>query len=75
MKNCENQRGKSLCHKRPVLVALGVLICAAGILMALRDSAAVPAAAARSLPIYSVERDNKAVSLTFDAAWGDVRVR
>lgn len=32
-------------------------------------------ASARELPIYSVQRDNKAVSLTFDAAWGDVRVR
>lgn len=29
----------------------------------------------RSLPIYSVQRDDKCVSLTFDAAWGDVRVR
>jgi polysaccharide deacetylase family sporulation protein PdaB len=26
---------------------------------------------ARELPIYCVERDNKAVSLTFDAAWGN----
>jgi polysaccharide deacetylase family sporulation protein PdaB len=26
---------------------------------------------ARELPIYSVERDNKAASLTFDAAWGN----
>lgn len=26
---------------------------------------------ARELPIYSVQRDNKAVSLTFDAAWGN----
>ena len=28
-------------------------------------------ASARQLPIYSVQRDNKAVSLTFDAAWGN----
>jgi polysaccharide deacetylase family sporulation protein PdaB len=27
--------------------------------------------AARLLPIYCVQRDNKAVSLTFDAAWGN----
>lgn len=31
-------------------------------------------ASAKELPIYSVQRDNKAVSLTFDAAWGDMRV-
>ena len=29
------------------------------------------AATERVLPIYCVERDNKAVSLTFDAAWGN----
>ena len=29
----------------------------------------------RELPIYCVQRDDKCVSLTFDAAWGDVRVR
>ncbi len=28
-------------------------------------------AAARALPIYCVDRDNKCVSLTFDAAWGN----
>ncbi len=28
-------------------------------------------AAGRKLPIYCVKRDNKAVSLTFDAAWGN----
>ena len=28
-------------------------------------------ASERRLPIYSVERDDKAVSLTFDAAWGN----
>ena len=35
------------------------------------DTAVLPAAAARDLPIYSVERPNKVVSLTFDAAWGN----
>lgn len=29
------------------------------------------AAAARELPIYNVQRDNKAVALSFDAAWGN----
>jgi len=29
------------------------------------------AATQRVLPIYSVERDNKAISLSFDAAWGN----
>ena len=30
---------------------------------------------ARQLPIYCVQRDQKVVSISFDAAWGDVRVR
>ena len=29
----------------------------------------------RQLPIYCVQRDQKLVSISFDAAWGDVRVR
>lgn len=33
------------------------------------------AAATRQLPIYSVKRDYKVCSLTFDAAWGDVPLR
>lgn len=32
---------------------------------------ALAAPASRDLPIYSVDRDDKAVSLTFDAAWGN----
>lgn len=27
------------------------------------------------LPIYSVERNQKMISISFDAAWGDERVR
>lgn len=38
----------------------------------INDPAIVGAAAVkRELPIYCVKRDNKAVSLTFDAAWGN----
>ena len=33
------------------------------------------AAATRQLPIYCVKRDYKVCSLTFDAAWGKVRLR
>ena len=29
----------------------------------------------RQLPIYCVQRDQKVLSISFDAAWGDVRVR
>ena len=33
------------------------------------------AASERELPIYCVERDQKMLSISFDAAWGDGRER
>jgi len=48
------------------------IIAAAAILFTVTSPAVVGASAAtRLLPIYCVQRDNKAVSLTFDAAWGN----
>ena len=34
-------------------------------------AAAVYAKGARSLPVYSVEREDRAIAITFDCAWGD----
>ena len=51
-------------------------LCAAAIFCAVSVPAAVSASVAtRQLPIYCVERDQKVCSISFDAAWGDVRVR
>ena len=36
----------------------------------LNDNAAVVVAAKRELPIYSVEHDDKVISISFDASWG-----
>ncbi len=33
------------------------------------------AATTRQLPIYSVERSQKVCAISFDAAWGDAKVR
>lgn len=33
------------------------------------------AASSRQLPIYSVERNQKVCAISFDAAWGKVKVR
>ena len=33
------------------------------------------AASSRQLPIYSVERNQKVCAISFDAAWGDAKVR
>ena len=62
--------------KRKILAAAGCM--AAALLMCwVSASPKVVGAAAteRQLPIYCVQRDQKVVSLSFDAAWGDSRVR
>ncbi|MDR0446707.1 MAG: polysaccharide deacetylase family protein [Oscillospiraceae bacterium] len=54
------------------LAAIGCALAAAAIFAIVSHPAVVGVSATtRSLPVYSVERDNKAVSLTFDAAWGN----
>ena len=54
-------------------VAAAVLaLCVVGIYAVFGNETIVGAAAAkRELPIYCVKREDKAVSLTFDAAWGN----
>lgn len=54
-------------------VAVLIAICVFFGVPALINNTAIVGAAAttRELPIYNVARDNKCVSLTFDAAWGN----
>ena len=66
----------TICTKRHVAIALGLLLSAAALLTML--AVAVPNALAvatatteRKIPIYCTDRGDKVVSLTFDAAWGD----
>ena len=55
---------------------LGCLLAAALMFWVVHYPAAVSVAGtSRQLPIYCVQRDQKVVSISFDAAWGDVRVR
>ena len=57
---------------RKLLAGAACLLAGAILFFSLDGPAAVQAAAAeRKLPIYCVQRDNKCVSLTFDAAWGN----
>ena len=54
----------------------GAALLAAAIFYVVNYPASVSAAAAaRQLPIYSVERSQKVCSISFDAAWGDAKVR
>ncbi len=62
-------------HKKIFCAAGSVLLVALLFLISGTPAFVSTAAARKKLPIYSVQRDDKRVSLTFDAAWGDVRVR
>jgi len=58
-------------HKRAtgivsLLVVVAVIFCIVNSPVAISTSVT-----SRSLPIYCVQRDDKCVSLTFDAAWGN----
>ena len=62
-------------HRRIFYAAGSVALIALIYLVSGTPGFVSTAAAAKKLPIYCVQRDDKCVSLTFDAAWGDVRVR
>ncbi len=67
---------KFILLKRKALSLLLCFICAVAMFYIVNHPAVIGAAATtRQLPIYCVQRDQKMVSLSFDAAWGDVRVR
>ena len=55
-----------------VLSALGFILAIALIFWAVNSPAIVGVSAAqRQLPIYSVQREDKTVAISFDAAWGN----
>ena len=60
-------------HKnRRLLSGLGLILAVALIFWAVSSPAIVGVSSAkRSLPVYSVERSDKLVALSFDAAWGN----
>ena len=66
--------------RKKVALAIGALLAATAIFCAVNVPAAITAvAAARQLPIYSVDRSSedgkKYCAISFDAAWGDAKVR
>ena len=67
-----NRGPKIIYLRRKVIAAVGCLAAAFLMCWAAASPRAVGAAATdRQLPIYCVRRDQKVVSLTFDAAWGN----
>ncbi len=56
--------------------ALACLCIAAAMFYVVNYPAAIGASSTtRQLPIYCVQRDQKLVSISFDAAWGDAILR
>lgn len=71
-----NGRVRVFLLRRRAVAAVGALVLAGAIFWAVSYPAGTPASAAqRQLPIYSVEREQKMCSVSFDAAWGDAKVR
>lgn len=63
---------KIILLRRKLLTVLACILAAAAMFYVVNYPAAVSAAAAkRQLPIYCVQRDQKMVSISFDAAWGN----
>ena len=63
---------KILNRYKGTLSAIATLLAVALIFWAVNSPAIVGvSASARQLPVYCVERDDKVVSLSFDAAWGN----
>ena len=62
--------------RRKLITAVACLLLAAGMFYVVNHPDIVGAAATtRQLPIYCVQRDQKVLSISFDAAWGDDRLR
>ncbi|MBP3520665.1 MAG: hypothetical protein J6J87_04895 [Oscillospiraceae bacterium] len=62
--------------KKKTLTVLACLLAAGGMLWAVNSPLVIGASATtRQLPIYCVQRDQKTISISFDAAWGDVILR
>lgn len=65
-------KGKVWIFRRRILAVPLAIALTASVFYAVSSPAIVGAATTtRILPIYCVQRDNKVVSLTFDAAWGN----
>ena len=62
--------------RRWYMVGGAALVLAAAIFYVVNYPVSVSAAAStRQLPIYSVERTQKVCAISFDAAWGEVKLR
>jgi len=66
---------KILLLRRWYMVGGAALVLAAIFYVVNYPASVSAAATTRQLPIYSVERSQKVCAISFDAAWGDAKVR
>lgn len=73
----EGGRRRIIFLRRGAVVAVVTALAAVGIFCAVLFFPASTAVSAteRQLPIYCVETDAKRCAISFDAAWGDAKVR
>lgn len=68
------RKGAQMERKRKAAVQIGLMLCllclSAVYVAGLNNPAASVLAKKRELPIYSVERPDKVISISFDASWG-----
>lgn len=60
-----------LVRRRHLILAAGALVALAIFCTVNVPSAVTASVATRQLPIYCVDRDDKTISISFDAAWGN----
>lgn len=64
-----------LIRRRHLMLFAGVLVAFAVFWVVNAPASVAVSVATRQLPIYCVDRSDNMVAISFDAAWGDVRVR
>ena len=64
-----------LIRRRHLILFAGALLAFAVFWVVNAPASVAASVATRQLPIYCVDRDDNVVAISFDAAWGDVRVR
>ncbi|MDR2606215.1 MAG: hypothetical protein LBC38_02910 [Oscillospiraceae bacterium] len=62
--------------RKKIISGIALILAVAAMFWVINNPAFIGASATtRKLPIYSVNRDEKAVAISFDAAWGNVILR
>lgn len=64
-----------LIRRRHLVLFAGALVAFAVFWVVNAPASVAVSVATRQLPIYCVDRDDNVISISFDAAWGDVILR